>query len=63
MWTITDDDREIYPEFVTANELSLLFREELVQDVVFNVLRQKASATAEDILEAILYYDAKDGGK
>ncbi len=42
---ITGDDREIYPEFVVKHGLSLLFREELVQDVIHNVLHQKPSAT------------------
>ncbi len=57
---ITDEDEEIFSEFAVHNSLDLLFREELVQDVVHNVLRQKAAATDEEILKAILYYDDKD---
>ncbi len=57
---ITGDDREIYPEFVVKHGLSLLFREELVQDVIHNVLHQKPSATDQEILEAIIFYDTND---
>ncbi len=57
---ITDDDREIYPQFVVKHGLSLLFREELVQDVIHNVLHQKPSATDQEILEAIIFYDTND---
>lgn len=57
---ITDNDEEVFSEFVVNNSLDLLFREELIQDVVHNVLHQKASATDEEILKAILYYDDKD---
>lgn len=57
---ITDDDLEIYPEFVIKHGLSLLFREELVQDVIHHVLHQKPSATGQEILEAIIFYDTND---
>lgn len=57
---ITDDDKEIYPAFAANNSLELLFRDELVQDVVLSVLEQKSSATKNEILMAIQYYDEND---
>lgn len=57
---ITDDDEEIFSDFVMDNSLNLLFREELVQDVISNVLHQKASATEQEILDSISYYSKND---
>ena len=57
---ITDDDDEIYSEFVVNNSLNIIFREELVQDVVRNVLHQKALATDGELIKAISYYSKKD---
>lgn len=57
---ITEDYEEVYPDFVTSNGLELWFREELAQDVVFNVINQDSNATDGTVLEAIKYYDEKD---
>lgn len=57
---ITDDDEEIFSEFVTLNSLNFLFRDELIQDVVTNVLHQKSFASEQEILNAVSYYDEKD---
>lgn len=57
---ITDDYEEIYPKFVTQNGLVLWFREELVQDVIFNAVHQDKNVTNEKILEAIRYYTRND---
>lgn len=57
---ITDDDEEIFSEFVKGNSLSLLFREELVQDVIYNMLHQNQSATDQEILNATSYYSNHD---
>ena len=57
---ITDDYEEIYSKFVTDNNLELWFREELVQDVIYNAISQNNNVTNEKIIEAILYYDDND---
>ena len=57
---IIDDDEEVFPDFVVKNSLNLLFREELVQDVMHNALWQKPSASEEEILKATTYYSKND---
>ncbi len=57
---ITDDDDEIFPERITQKNLEFWFTDELLEDVVFNALRQKASATNEEILKAIKFYNESD---
>lgn len=57
---ITEADEEIFSEFVVNNSLEFLFRDELVQDVVLSVLEQKSTATENEILRAIQYYDEND---
>jgi len=57
---ITDDDEEIFPKYITQNNLEFWFTDELLEDVTFNTLKQKASATNEEILKAIKYYNDRD---
>ncbi|WP_429529486.1 DUF7716 domain-containing protein [Pseudomonas frederiksbergensis] len=57
---ITDDDEEIFPESITQKNLDFWFTDELLEDVVFNALKQKASATNEEILKAIKFYNEND---
>jgi hypothetical protein len=57
---ITDDDEEIFPESITQNNLEFWFTDELLEDVTFNVLKQKKSATNEEILKAIKHYNDRD---
>lgn len=55
-----DDEEEIYSDFVNQNDLSLLFREELVQDVIMNAVDQKQSVTNQELLDAICFYNKND---
>lgn len=57
---ITDDDEEIFPATVIDQSLDFWFRDELLEDVVFNALKQKPSASPEEILQAIKYYNHHD---
>lgn len=57
---ITDLDEEIYSEFVESHRLELLFRDELIQDVIDNALYQKPSVMDEEMMKAILYYNNYD---
>lgn len=55
-----NDDEEVFPSFVVKNGLNFLFREELLQDVITNALHQKPSASNQEILEAVKFYNSKD---
>lgn len=55
-----EEEEEVYSEFVHTNDLSLLFREELVQDVIRNAVHQKQTVTSQELLEAIRYYSKND---
>ena len=57
---INEDDEEIYPAFVCENHLQLVFKGDLVQDVVMSCLDQKDDVSLEKIMEAILYYYRQD---
>lgn len=57
---ITDDDEEIFPKYITQNNLEFWFTDELLEDVTFNALKQKTSATNEEILKAIKHYNEHD---
>lgn len=57
---ITDDDEELFPAHIVDQSLDFWFRDELLEDVVFNALKQKSSASAEEILQAIKYYNHHD---
>ena len=55
-----EEDNEVYPDFVKENNMELLYRDEMVQDVVMACLNQKDNATIEEIVEALFYYDEND---
>lgn len=57
-----DDDtyEERLPEFILNKELELVFRDELLQDVVVSTLKRKENASNEELMEAIKYYDDND---
>lgn len=57
-----DDDtyEETLPEFVYKNELELVFRDELLQDVVISALKRKENASNEELMEAVNYYNNND---
>lgn len=57
---ITDDDEEIFPKYIIQNNLEFWFTDELLEDVTFNALKQKISATNEEILIAIKHYNERD---
>ena len=57
---ITDDNKEIFPQFVQDNNLEFLLMDELIESVIFNALHQKPDVTDEEILKAIQFYNDKD---
>lgn len=57
---ITDNDEELFPAAVIDQSLDFWFRDEPLEDVVCNALKQKPSASADEILHAIKYYNHHD---
>lgn len=53
-------DDEVYSEYITDNKLELVYRDELLQDVIISCMQQKDTVTYDEILEAIKYYDEND---
>ncbi len=57
---INDDDEEIFPPFVVENHLKMIYRDELIQDVILNCLFQKPEVSPKEIMAALDYYDEHD---
>ena len=57
---ITDDDEEIYPDFVVHHRLEFWFSDELLEDVVMSALHHNPSLTDSELVEAIGYYAEHD---
>ena len=55
-----DSDEEIFPTDNNGHEYFLMYRDELIQDVVEESVRQKSNATLEEIANAIDYYSKND---
>ena len=50
------DNRDVYPSQVRMQELELIYYGEDFADVLLSVMEQKAEATDEEYLQALLYY-------
>ena len=55
-----EEIEEIFPKFVTENNLVFWFSDQLVQDVVSSALHQDVQATNETLLIALKYYEDHD---
>lgn len=55
-----EDDNEIYSAFISSNNLELIYRDEMIQDVVIASLNQKNNATLDEIMRALHYYEEYD---
>jgi hypothetical protein len=53
---ISDDDTEVYPDFVYKNELEILCHGDQFEDIVKNVSSQLTTPTIYDHIKAINYY-------
>ncbi len=58
--TITDDDDEIYPDFVRDNSLEFYFYGQQFEDVISSVLDQKKNPTVGEFVSALNYYTEND---
>jgi hypothetical protein len=57
---ISDDDEEIYPDFIIKESLNLLYYGQQFEDVLMNVLEQKNNAITIDFIMALDYYSKND---
>ena len=57
---VTDDDEEIFPDFVIENSLNFLYSSELLENVIFNALHQKSNPSMKEFIECLNHYDKKD---
>lgn len=55
-----ETDTEELPEFAIQNKLELVYRDEMLQDVITAVLMEEENASNKVILKAIKYYDEYD---
>lgn len=58
--TISDDDKEVYPDFVVMESLELLYYGEPFEDVLMNVQAQKENPTINEYISALDYYSKYD---
>ena len=54
------DSRDVYPRQVREQELELIYYGEDFADVLLSVMEQKAEATDQEFLQALLYYYGHD---
>ena len=54
------DNRDVYPRQVRERELELIYYGEDFADVLLSVMEQKAEATDQECLQALLYYYEHD---
>lgn len=57
---ITDDDEEVFPDYILAESLEFWFRDELLEDVVINAVERDPLISNDKILEAVKYYNQND---
>lgn len=57
---VDDNDREIYTDFITENNLVMFYSGEQFEDVISNILSQKLDATIEEFIFALNYYRDND---
>ncbi len=58
--TISDEDEEIYPDFVVEQSLELFYYGQQFEDVIMNVLHQKNNATTDDFILGLNHYMQND---
>jgi len=58
--SITDDDEEVYPDFVINESLEFFYDGQQFEDVLMNVLHQKKQASIDDFILGLNYYMEHD---
>ena len=57
---ISDDDEEVYPDFVVENSLELFFYGEQFIDVLHNISIQREKPSVEDFISGLNFYLEND---
>jgi hypothetical protein len=57
---ISDDDEEVYPDFVVENSLELFFYGEQFIDVLHNISVQREKPSVEDFISGLNFYLEND---
>ncbi|CAH3391125.1 MULTISPECIES: DUF7716 domain-containing protein [Enterobacter] len=57
---ISDDDEELYPDFVVENSLELFFYGEQFIDVLHNISIQREKPSVEDFISGLNFYLEND---
>lgn len=57
---ISDDDEEVYPDFVIANSLELFFYGDQFIDVLHNISVQREKPSVEDFISGLNFYLEND---
>ncbi|WNI65308.1 hypothetical protein RIK65_16220 [Enterobacter asburiae] len=57
---ISDDDEEVYPEFVVDNSLELFFYGDQFLDVLRNITVQRENPSIEDFIAGLNFYLEND---
>lgn len=57
---ISDDDEEVYPDFVVENSLELFFYGEQFIDVLHNISIQREKPSVEDFISGLNFYIEND---
>ncbi|MEP8984447.1 DUF7716 domain-containing protein [Enterobacter cloacae] len=57
---ISDDDEELYPDFVVENSLELFFYGEQFIDLLQNISIQREKPSAEDFISGLNFYLEND---
>ncbi|WP_432756677.1 DUF7716 domain-containing protein, partial [Enterobacter cloacae] len=56
----SDDDEEVYPDFVVENSLELFFYGEQFIDVLHNISIQREKPSVEDFISGLNFYLEND---
>ena len=57
---VSDNEEEVYPDFIIKESLNLLYYGEQFEDVIMNVLEQKNNPIIDDYILALNYYSKYD---
>ena len=57
---ISDEDEEVYPDFVVEKSLELFYDGRQFEDVIMNVLHQKSTANIDEFILGLNYYTEND---
>jgi len=57
---VTDNDEEIYSDFVNSNSLKIFYFGSLFEDVIANALQQKSNSSISEFISCLNHYSERD---